>query len=251
MEKKLVFISHIHEEREIANEFKKLIEDSFLGMIDVFVSSNEQNIEMGQRWLDNITGALKQASVEILLCSPKSVERPWINFEAGAGWIKDIPVIPLCHSGMSPSQLPVPLNMLQAAKASETSSLKLVFPVLANAIGSATPNVDFTNFVESVRKFEIKYTFWDDCNSYFRKLNQFHGGMIEILKNNSIIDIELQEIDIRFIEDLMQFFTPNKILGFKRKGDVKMTTSGTFYGCEIIPLENLQSVLNDENLDYK
>lgn len=109
--KTLVFISHITPEKEVAIAFKELIEESFLNMIEVFVSSDGESINMGQRWLESITVALKKCSIEIVLCSPQSVQRPWINFEAGAAWIRDIPVIPLCHSGMEPSKLPVPLNL--------------------------------------------------------------------------------------------------------------------------------------------
>lgn len=250
MTKKLVFISHIHEEKEIANAFKELIEKSFLGMIEVFISSNDSNIGMGQRWLDNITGALKNASVEILLCSPKSVERPWINFEAGAGWIKDIPVIPLCHSGMTPSKLPIPLNMLQAATASELPGLKLIFPVLANAIGSAVPNVDFSDFIEKVKDFEERYTFWEECNLNFSELNTFNSQIIPALKMGKIIHIDLLESDLKFLEPLMSFFIKKDLLTLERQGNVKMTTSGTYYDCLISPLRGLPDVLNDKHFKF-
>lgn len=168
VKKPIVFISHITEEKELAYELKKLIEFNFLGMLDVFVSSDEASISAGSKWLNDITVSLKNCSSEIILCSPESVKRPWINFEAGAGWIRDIPVIPLCHSGMEPSLLPIPLNMLQAARISEISSLKLIFPVLAESIGSKTPNIDLTNFISSTKEFEDKYTFWNKCNLYLR-----------------------------------------------------------------------------------
>ncbi len=45
MTKSLVFISHIGDEAEIATEFKTLIEDHFLGLIDVFVSSDGTSIK--------------------------------------------------------------------------------------------------------------------------------------------------------------------------------------------------------------
>jgi hypothetical protein len=154
MSKSIVFISHITEERKIAIAFKNLIETSFLRMIDVFVSSDDHSISLGQKWLDNITDALKNCSIEIILCSPKSVLRPWINFEAGAAWIRNIPVIPLCHSGMTPSSLPVPLNLLQAASASQISSLNLIFPVLARSIGSQVPKVNLSDFIKEVQEFE-------------------------------------------------------------------------------------------------
>lgn len=59
--KPLLFISHITEEKELAITFKDLVESQFLGMLEVFVSSDENSIGMGQHWLDNITKALKSA----------------------------------------------------------------------------------------------------------------------------------------------------------------------------------------------
>lgn len=101
MSKPIIFISHITEEKEIAIELKKLIEKKILGMMEVFVSSDENSIKLGHKWLEDITYALKNCVIEIILCSSESIKRPWINFEAGAGWIREnIPVIPLCHSGM-------------------------------------------------------------------------------------------------------------------------------------------------------
>ena len=137
MSHSLVFISHITEEKEVAIALQELVEKSFLGMIDVFVSSDENSIQMGQRWLENITTALSTCAVELILCSPKSIGRPWINFEAGAGWIRQIPVIPFCHSDMTVSQLPMPLNMLEAAQSTEVPSLRRTFRVLATAINTS------------------------------------------------------------------------------------------------------------------
>ena len=71
MEKPIVFISHITEEAELALKLKDLIESSFLGMIEVFVSSDETSISAGARWLDNITESLSNCSIELILCSHK------------------------------------------------------------------------------------------------------------------------------------------------------------------------------------
>jgi DNA-binding MarR family transcriptional regulator len=154
VQKPLVFISHISEEKQIAYALKEIVETTFLNMIDVFVSSDPTSVRMGRKWLEEITQGLKACAVEIILASPESVKRPWINFEAGCGWIRDIPVIPLCHSGMVPSKLPSPLSALQAATASVEDELKLVFPVLADAIGCRLPVVDFSAFIATVKEFE-------------------------------------------------------------------------------------------------
>jgi TIR domain len=117
--KPVVFISHIDDEKEIAAAFKSLIEKAFLGLINVFVSSDARSIELGERWLNAITEALKTCAIEFIICSPISIKRPWINFEAGAGWVRDVPVVPLCHPGIQPAGLPLPLNLLQGANLNE------------------------------------------------------------------------------------------------------------------------------------
>ncbi|MCK9183678.1 MAG: toll/interleukin-1 receptor domain-containing protein [Fibrobacteraceae bacterium] len=248
--KKIVFISHITEEKDLALFVKDFIGKAFLGLIEVFVSSDEHSITLGQKWLNNITDSLKNCSVEIVLCSPKSIIRPWINFEAGAGWIRDIPVIPLCHSGMEPSKLPLPLNLLQAAKANEISSMKLLLPVLAQAIGSNIPQYDFSDFIISVNDFEKKYTFWSECNKSFGEIDKFNKKIIPALKTGKDIQIQLTEVDIRFFESIIPFLKANNILDFDRIGGVIMTPSGTFYGCNITRMSGIDTVFKDANFIY-
>jgi hypothetical protein len=154
VEKRRVFISHIHEEGEIAIALKKLIESAFLGMVDAFVSSSPKSIKAGRKWLSEVTDALKECSVEVILASPEAVTRPWINFEAGCGWIRDIPVIPLCHSGMTKNKLPVPLNELQAVSAISPEDIHMVFATIAEAIPCDLPDFDPSEFIAVVEGFE-------------------------------------------------------------------------------------------------
>ena len=112
--KPVIFLSHMHEERDIAIILKTLLESSFLDAINVFVSSDNSSNSLGEKWLDKITTELKGCKAMIILCSKISVQRPWINFEAGAGWIRDIPVIPICYAGITKGELPIPLNTLNA-----------------------------------------------------------------------------------------------------------------------------------------
>jgi len=250
-EKKLVFLSHIYEERELAILFKELIEDSFLDMINVFVSSDEKSIPLGQKWLDDITQGLNSCVVEIILCSPISVKKPWINFEAGAGWIRNIPVIPLCHSGMEPDKLPLPLNLLQAAKITEISSLKLVFPVLANALGSKEPNVDFTEFIEKAKEFERRYTFWNKCNEAFKIINDIHPQIIDLLQNQQTVSLDLTESQIVMLERATEFLKQEGILEVKRVGRQSIGPDGVRFGCDIIPLFKISTVFSDPNFIFR
>lgn len=154
MQKPIVFISHITEEKEVAFALKNVVESAFIGMMDVFISSDPRSVQLGQEWLEKIKFALSSCAVEIIISSPQSVKRPWINFEAGAGWIRRVPVIPLCHSGMEPDKLPFPLKALQGATATKEEELNLVLPVLADALGCGIPKIDFSEFIEKVREFE-------------------------------------------------------------------------------------------------
>lgn len=157
MDKPKVFISHITEERELAEIIKTQVNKDFLDMIDVFVSSDQVSIAVGSKWLSEIDDALKGAQIELILCSHDSVRRPWVNFEAGAGWIKGIPVVPVCHTGMRPIELPIPLNMLQGIIASEQVGWQRVYQLLARQLGSTVPSAEFTVFLTHVRSFEHEY----------------------------------------------------------------------------------------------
>ncbi|MCW7467682.1 toll/interleukin-1 receptor domain-containing protein [Leptospira levettii] len=243
--KKIVFISHITEEKELALVIKHFIEEAFIGIIEVFVSSDEKSVSLGEKWLNNITDALENCCIELVLCSPISINKPWINFEAGAGWIRKIPVIPLCHSGIEPSKLPLLLNLLQAAKLSELSSLKLLLPVLSKAISSTEPKYDFTELISKVNEFEKQYTFWKECNRIFNEINRFNNQIIPALKTGKTVTIPLTEVDIRVFENLIPFLKSNDILDFRRIGGVSMGPNGTFYNCHLIPLNKLDTTFAD------
>lgn len=216
MNKSIVFVSHIFDERRIAEGFKALIEKHFLGLITVFLSSDGESVQMGQKWLDNISNALRICSVEVVICSPVSIARPWINFEAGAGWVRGIPVIPLCHSGISPSDLPIPLNMLQAARATDVSGLKLVFPVLASAIGARTPEADFTDFIELVSQFEIDYTFWPKFNEKFDSIHGLSSEITNALKSGKIAQVHLSSDIVDNLVPKLEWLEHQRILRFRK-----------------------------------
>lgn len=251
MVKPLVFISHIAAEAEVAIEFKSLIETHFLDLINVFVSSDGHTIQMGEKWLDNISSALKNCSVEIVICSPMSVERPWINFEAGAGWVRGIPVIPLCHSGMTPSDLPIPLNMLQAAKLTDISGLKFVFTRLAEALGANTPNVDFTQFVQKVTAFEKRYTFWENCNGAFQTINQHDEHIIPDLRAGRSVDLNLTELQLNKLKPATDYLTAEAILDFQRLPGATLNPSGMFNTYRLSPHTKFSAVAHDPNWKWR
>ena len=169
MPNKIVFLSHIHEEKELALELKDAIEREFSGFVDVFVSSDGTSIPKGTNFLDRIQSALIDCIGAIYLISPSSVIRNWINFELGAVWTRnvlsklsggpDILTIPICHSGISPSELPTPLNNLNAIEANRPDDLNSAFTSIQYCVGGKGPlRTDFGALAGQISKIEGKYT---------------------------------------------------------------------------------------------
>lgn len=157
VEKPRVFISHISDEAALADVLKKRLLKDCLGLIDVFVSSDEISIEAGANWLEAVESALKSAKIELILCSKASVKRPWINFEAGAGWFRGVLIVPVCHTGLRPSDLPMPLTVLQAIEANKQTGIEKRYRLLARTIGCDSPSTDFGTLITEVEAFEQSY----------------------------------------------------------------------------------------------
>jgi hypothetical protein len=81
---------------------------------EVFLSSDKSQIYAGDLWLQKIKEALSAAELVILMLSQRSVARPWVNFEAGAAWLADKKVIPVCYGNLSKDALPHPYSAIQA-----------------------------------------------------------------------------------------------------------------------------------------
>lgn len=232
MSKVLVFLSHIHEEAPLAETVKAFIEESFLGRAEVFVSSDLRSVSFGQQWLARITESLRDCSVELILCSPVSVERSWINFEAGAGWIRGIPVIPLCHSGLDRSGLPVPLNLLQSANASDAQHVRGMLRTIAEALQSDDPHSDISPFVEAVRAFEENYIFWNRFVAERDAVAAAFSGSpkkAESFLSGSDFNLNLKEIDVYQIRQMIPFLTAHGLVAFLQTGGAMSDSTGEYY----------------------
>ncbi|MBI2219061.1 MAG: toll/interleukin-1 receptor domain-containing protein [Candidatus Rokubacteria bacterium] len=80
-----VFISDIHEEQRVAQAVQALLKQHLQPLVPngVFLSADDWQVFAGEVWLERIRHELQEASVIVLMLSPESVTRPWINFEAG------------------------------------------------------------------------------------------------------------------------------------------------------------------------
>jgi hypothetical protein len=106
----LVFISHDSRDAELAEAFSKLLKSVSAGMIKTFRSSDKkgkEGIDFGDEWYNRLMAKLQLTSDVVCLFTERSLDRPWILFEAGVAKGKlNTPVVGIAVG--------VPLNRITA-----------------------------------------------------------------------------------------------------------------------------------------
>jgi len=208
----LIFLSHIHEEKDLALIIQNAIVEEFSGFVTVFVSSDGKTIPAGSNFLKRIEKGLVDCVGAIYLISPKSVKRNWINFELGAVWIRnhvnelnhgpEIPVIPICHSGIKPSQLPMPLTNLNSVISNDPVHLKMVFESIQKAVGGKGKlRTNFEELSNEILHFEEKYTIGDNLKDIFIALGITKSQIENIINHCVNNDSEKISIDKSFVDE--------------------------------------------------
>jgi hypothetical protein len=153
----LVFISHDARDAELAEAFSKLLKSVSAGMIKTFRSSDKkgtEGIDFGEEWYKRLMTQLQSTSDVVCLFTERSLDRPWILFEAGVAKGKlGTPVIGLA--------LGVPLNRVSAGPFyqfhnmddSEGDLTKLV-----NQLARRISNVELDNDVVKTQVTTFKAT---------------------------------------------------------------------------------------------
>lgn len=138
-----VFISHVTEDTAVAARLKRKMTEDFLGQLTVFLSSDTESIAAGEEWLSSVSEALRNSSIFVVLCSPIAIARPWVNFEAGAAWMRDIPLVPACFGGLRPRDLPMPLSARQGLELNDPQGLHRLYARIAQALDFQSPLRDY------------------------------------------------------------------------------------------------------------
>jgi hypothetical protein len=82
----LIFISHDHRDAPLAEAFGNLLGDASGGFLKSFRSSDRKGgagIEFGAEWYSEIMSKINDATDVVALLTPRSIDRPWILYEAG------------------------------------------------------------------------------------------------------------------------------------------------------------------------
>jgi len=131
-----IFISHITENESIAQKLKDFLISIFGDKIAVFVAGDPDSISFSHDWFERIKKGIRECDLMMLLCTPESVKRPWINFEAGAAVILEKQIGPVCFAGLTAGGLPAPLTYIrsQAMDCSNDDKFRKHFEILLKEI---------------------------------------------------------------------------------------------------------------------
>jgi hypothetical protein len=153
----LVFISHDGRDAELAEAFSKLLKSVSAGMIKTFRSSDKkgrEGIDFGEEWYNRLMTKLQSTSDVVCLFTERSLDRPWILFEAGVAKGKlDTPVIGVAM-GVPLSRVTTgPFYQFQNMDDSETDLTKLM-----NQLARRVPELELDGDVVKVQVAAFKST---------------------------------------------------------------------------------------------
>ena len=154
-----MFISHAHEEAKLALILKERIRQDFLGFISVYASTDRRDLQPGAEWLQMLKDEVSQADIHAVLCSNRSLQRPWVNIELGGALFRGKPpvILPLCHSQIETGALDLPLKAKQAITISNLDGLNALYEFLACSARCLVPRNPLQALADEVKAFEDEY----------------------------------------------------------------------------------------------
>jgi len=180
-----VFISHDSQDAALAEEFNKLLTYASGGGLKAFRSSDKkgtEGIEYGLDWYPTIMEKIDEATDVVCLLTKRSVERPWILYEAGVAKGKlDKKVIGIAMGINHTVAFTGPFAQFQNNDGSAGAITKLVLDL----VGSVPELNPEKSHVEEL-------------------VNAFLGKAAEILQQDDETPLESAEIDTDLIAKLFE-----------------------------------------------
>jgi hypothetical protein len=153
-----LFISHSHEDKQLADALKALIRRVFPPRsgqtVRVDYSSDDApggGIEPGSRWLEWIRDVVREADVCVVILTADSVTAPWLTWEAGAatgvamatatgrgGGHKQATVMPMLF-GITADYIPAPLRHQEAVNGERPNEILRLLYTLHKLVSKAGP----------------------------------------------------------------------------------------------------------------
>jgi hypothetical protein len=106
------FISHAAQDRALAEAIANYLQRT-VPNFTFFLASVPGQIPADAQWFTTIQNELRRPDSYLVIITPISTARPWIWFEAGAGWMTDRPLYVTIAGGIRKQDVPPPLGFFQ------------------------------------------------------------------------------------------------------------------------------------------
>jgi len=202
IQKSNLFISHASSDGEFANVLKAEIDKVFADGLNVVSTSSPGAIGASSDWLQAIEQRLVIAQAVIAIITPLSIERSWLWFEVGASWLRarsnQLAIYPLCAPEIDFSELPSPLDRLQALSMGKAIDLKLLFEGLINQFGFGKLSAfKASNIIRRIPKYaSVKITQADlnERQLYSGKYSGYSDEELTEVIESELLGKEMNEI---------------------------------------------------------
>ena len=124
-----IFISHAVANKDIAQSLANALEVAGED-VTTFLASRPGDIRADENWLNGIERALQKADTYIIILTPESYLRPWVNFEAGVAWFFRRQLVFVRIQALSADDIPLPINSRQVYAIDVKEQLIAVFKTI-------------------------------------------------------------------------------------------------------------------------
>jgi TIR domain len=218
----LVFISHDARDADFADALSQLLKSASAGMLKSFRSSDKrgtEGIEFGDEWYKVLMDKLAAASDVICILTERSLERPWILFEAGVAKGKlSTPVhglalgVPLSRSSTGP------FYQFQNSDDSIQSITKLVLQ-LCKRVPGLEPD-------QGVAESQVKI-FKEKCDGFLKNVDTKKKPDLSASPENEAVAKMLEEMKlvVREIPNRIEYISDD-LLERKRSKKISRVNPG-------------------------
>jgi len=153
---KLIFVSHAAMDQGLAMLLKTALEQLLPG-IEVFVSSDPEDLKPGDTWVEVILENLRRAQLILALATQRGLSRKWVWYESGATWSRGVRLIPCCLGSLRKGELPAPFSSFQALNIDEADDFRRLLRIAAEVLGlSPVESGDVPNLVRKLKETDEK-----------------------------------------------------------------------------------------------
>ena len=125
-------------------------------MVDVFVSTDPEDLPPGDPWVETILANLALSKLVLVLATERSINRRWVWFETGAGWVRDRRVIPCCLGKTRKGQLVAPFSSFQGLNIDEEDDLNTLIGTIAKQFGPSDHVPNLREVTSALTRLDVR-----------------------------------------------------------------------------------------------